>query len=327
MSLRRSLSIILVPVLILVSGGGARGADPVPSRLTLGIAGHAAALLPTYLALTRGYVDEGLQVELATLVGEPALTQALVGGTVDIGIASLSVAVQAISAGQPVRAFYFGPTRPDYEWFGRSGITDWAQLRDGRLGVTAVGGVTDLLSRHALQRHGLMPGRDVQLVPSGGSAVRLAALRAGRLDATILPAPFRWQAEAEGFKRIGTQAALIGPQWPFVVFMARLSLLDRAPAIVRAFLRAHVRAIRQARTNPADAVEALVQNLKLERPLAERAYTEIVEALDERGAPPANGFPMFWELSQAAGDVDRPWPQSRFLDRRFLDAFEHWAPQ
>jgi NitT/TauT family transport system substrate-binding protein len=193
--------------------------------------------------------------------------------------------------------------------------------------VTAAGGLTELLSRHVLQQRGLLPGRDVHLVPSGGSATRLAALRAGRLDATILPAPFRWQAEAEGFERLGTQAALVGPEWPFVVFMARLSILDGAPETVRGFLRGHVRAIRQARSNPVEAVETLMRTLKLERPFAERAYAEVVEALDERGMPPAAGFPAFWAVSRAAGDVAGQWPESQYLDRRYLNTFEQWAPR
>jgi hypothetical protein len=95
----------------------------------------------------------------------------------------------------------------------------------------------------------------------------------------------------------------------------------------RAFLRAHVRTIRQARATPVEAVEALGRSLKLERPLAERAYAETVETLDEHGAPPAGGFPAFRELSRAAGDVDGPWPEARFLDRRFRDTFQQWAPR
>jgi NitT/TauT family transport system substrate-binding protein len=276
--------------------------------------------------MTRAYSDEGLQVQLVSFAGEAALAQALASGSVDLGAASLTVAVQTISAGHPVRAFYIGSARPDYEWFARPGITSWTQLRGGRLGVTVPGGLTDLLSRHVLRQQGLEPGRDVHIAPSGGSAARLAALRAGRLDATVLPAPFRWQAEAEGFGRLGTQAALVGQEWPFVVFTARLSLLDGAPAAVRAFLRAHVRAIRQARARPEEAVEALVRELKLERPLAHRAYAEVVETLDERGSLPAAGFPAFWELSRVAGDVDEPWPETRFLDRRFLSTFDQWAP-
>lgn len=63
---------MLGTLLMLGTGGSASGSDRAP-RLTLGIAGHAAPLLPVYLAMTQAYADEGIQVELVSLAGEAAL--------------------------------------------------------------------------------------------------------------------------------------------------------------------------------------------------------------------------------------------------------------
>jgi hypothetical protein len=35
----------------------------------------------------------------------------------------------------------------------------------------------------------------------------------------------------------------------------------------------------------------------------------------------------FREIAIAADDVTKPWPESRFLDRRFIDTFDQWAPK
>jgi hypothetical protein len=29
----------------------------------------------------------------------------------------------------------------------------------------------------------------------------------------------------------------------------------------------------------------------------------------------------------ATGDVTEPWPESKFLDRRYIDTFDQWAPK
>jgi hypothetical protein len=38
-------------------------------------------------------------------------------------------------------------------------------------------------------------------------------------------------------------------------------------------------------------------------------------------------MPVFWEVAVAAGEVDAPWPEARFFDRRFVDSFAAWAPR
>jgi hypothetical protein len=35
---------------------------------------------------------------------------------------------------------------------------------------------------------------------------------------------------------------------------------------------------------------------------------------------------VFWRILAAAGEVSEPWPEARFLNRRFIDTFAEWAP-
>jgi len=48
---------------------------------------------------------------------------------------------------------------------------------------------------------------------------------------------------------------------------------------------------------------------------------------DERGALPTKFMPVFWDLAVQSGDVKEPWPESKLLDRRFIDTFDSWAPK
>jgi ABC-type nitrate/sulfonate/bicarbonate transport system substrate-binding protein len=107
----------------------------------------------------------------------------------------------------------------------------------------------------------------------------------------------------------------------------RVEVLERRPAAIRSLLRAHVAALRLARADRELAVRALQRHLRFDRAHAERAYAEDLDSFDERGALPAAAMPVFWRIAVEAGEVDAPWPEARFLDRRFLDSFDQWAPR
>jgi NitT/TauT family transport system substrate-binding protein len=241
---------------------------------------------------------------------------------VHVAISSLSGLLQMITAGLAVKGFYAGFNQAGWEWFGQPEVRTWAELRGKTVAIASFAGLTDVLTRHVLRRHGLEPGRDVQLVQIGASATRFESLRARRVAATMLTAPFKWQAEAEGLPRLGTQATEVAREWPTGVFCAKESLLARAPGLLRALLRAHVRAIWLARAAPEVGVATLSRRLRYERAHAERAYREAIAAIDERGFLPQESMAAFWSVLSEAGDVTAPWPEARFLDRRFLGAIE-----
>jgi NitT/TauT family transport system substrate-binding protein len=297
------------------------------SRVTIGLAQHATSFLPVYLAAERTFQGEGLTARVVGFSSGTALAQALASESVDIGVASLNVMVQAIQAGQPVRVFYAGMTLADFEWFARPPVGAWADLHGKGVAISNYGSLTDFLTRYALRRHGAELERSVRLVPAGTPASVFTALRVGRTDAAILLPPFKWRAAELGWVRLGTQATEIGPEWPRSVFAAKARFLDTRPEVVRAVLRAHVRAIRLLRRDREAAVRALAKWLRYERLDAERAYTEARAGFDERGRLPAGAMTVFWDSVTAAGEAPEAWREARFLDRRFLDTFDEWAPR
>ena len=64
----------------------------------------------------------------------------------------------------------------------------------------------------------------------------------------------------------------------------------------------------------------------LPRGQAERLYDEAFPTLDERGDLSPGAMTVFWRMMMAAGEVTEPWPEARFLDRRFIDSFAQRAP-
>jgi ABC-type nitrate/sulfonate/bicarbonate transport system substrate-binding protein len=304
----------------------ARGAAVEESRLRIALAGSSAMYLPFWLATDRLLREEGVTPEVAAITSG-GLAQAVASGSVDVGVSSLSTLILTIAAGQPVVGFYAGFSHADAEWFARPEIRRWADLRGRRVAISGLGGLSETLTVQALRRNGLEPGTDVALLVTGGVGIRLQALQAGRVDAAMLEAPAKWEAEARGFTRLGTQRGEIGPEWPRAILWTRTRLLDERPASLRALLRAHVRAIRLIRTQRELAVRVIEERTRYRRDHAERAYEEVLGDLDERGRLPRQGLTLFWQAAVARGEVAAPWPEARFFDRRFVDSFDEWAPR
>ncbi len=300
---------------------------PERSALRVGLAAPAGVFLPLYLAADRTAQSEGLRIELLTFRGGSGLAQALASDSVDVALMALGTVVNLLDTGHEVRVFYGGLSRADNEWFAQPGIGSWMDVRGRRFGISQPGGFFEAMTRHVLRKHGLEAGRDVHLVPVGGSPTALQALVAGRVDVAFLGPPAKWEAQSRGFVQIGTEAAEIAPEWPKNLFVAKQSFLTSHPRTVRALLRAHVRAIRLARNDAQTATQTLIHHLKYEPTVAGLAYDGVVRGFNERGIMSAVGLAAFWDLSIAAGEVSRPLPPSRFLDQRFIDSFDTWAPR
>ena len=306
--------------------GGPRIGPPRPT-LRLGLSVPYINYLPAYVAKDHTFEAEGLDVHLVAFRGSAELAQALASDSIDVAAASVSTVVNLVTAGDTVKVFYGGVYGSNWDWLATASIGTFADLRGKRIGVSAPGSLVDWFTRHALRRHGLDPDRDVQMMSVGGSPFAYQALRAGRIDAAMLAPPFKWQAAAAGFRVIGTAAAEVSPEWPTVVLFAKEAFLAAQANRIRAFLRAYVRAIARARADREATLETIVRWLKLERRDAERSYDEVIGTLNERGTLPARGMVVFWELAQTVGEVAEPWPEARYLDRRFIDTFDAWAPR
>jgi NitT/TauT family transport system substrate-binding protein len=296
-------------------------------KLTLGLAVPAASFLPVYVAAARTWKEQGLEIEIVSFRGDAEVSQAMAGGSLDLSLQSFDGLINLIGSQQPVKGFYAGFHQADFAWLAQPSVKAWADLKGGTIGVSTFGSLTDALTRYVLRKHGLAPETDVRIMQAGPSATSIQMLRSGRLLAAIQSAPTKWMAQDAGLTVLGTQEKEIAPQWPKHTFVARSKFLDDNPETLRAFLRAHVAAIRLARQDRDLAVKVLVDQVKYQPSYAARAYDENMPAFDERGRLPDDTYmDIFWSIVIAAGTAKEAWPASRLMDDRFIGTFAQWAP-
>jgi NitT/TauT family transport system substrate-binding protein len=327
-SRRRFVQAGLATAAVFVTRRAAAAPGPIEKRqLTLGLAVPAASFLPVYVAAARTWKEQGLSVEIVSFRGDAEVSQAMAGGSLDLSLQSLDGLINLINAGQPVKGFYAGFHQADFAWVAQPQVKTWADLKGGTIGVSTFGSLTDQLTRYVLKKHALAPETDVRIMQAGPSATSIQLLRSGRLLAAIQSAPTKWVAQDLGLTVLGTQAQEIAPQWPKHAFVARSQFLEQNPQTVRAFLRAHVAAIRLARADRDLAVKVLVDQVKYQPSYAGRAYDENMPGFDESGRLPDDKYmAAFWSIAIAAGTAKEPWPASRLLDARFIGTFAEWAP-
>jgi NitT/TauT family transport system substrate-binding protein len=293
----------------------------------IGASVGGAGFLPVYVAVDHTWKEAGITSELYSFRSDAELAQALAGDAVDVGCISLDGLVALINAGQPIMAVYGGYNTAAFVWVAAPSIKSWNDVKNTSIAVTAFGSMTDEISRDMMKKHGLTPLTDVQIVQAGPPASQLQVLQSGRTQAALLAPPWTIMAKAQGFNLLATEKNEVATEWPAEVWVAKTKFIDDYPGTMKAVLRANVAAIRLARANPALASTSLANALKIKPDIARMTYDALMPTFDDRGRlPDPKNMALFWGVEQRGGKVTAPWPNSKFLDDRFIKSFSTWAP-
>src|ERR1051325_8368396 len=140
--------------------------------------------LPFVIARDRGlFREEGLEAELI-FTNAIQSVQAVIAGSVDFGTATGS-GISAAVNGADVRVVFGLTDKPSFDLVAQPNITTVQQLRGRKIGMSAVGSLTEILARQILIAN-KVPLDQVTFLPLGTSDVTYLALKAGTIDATML---------------------------------------------------------------------------------------------------------------------------------------------
>ena len=194
-------SVFAIAVLSFICAAPARGAENIrvayPSLNT--------SVYCLMIAQKEGYLkEEGLDLQLLSIRGEIAIRSAL-AGEIDYFTnagSALAAAVRAV----PVKIVTVFQDKPGWDLIALPGIKSIQQLRGTTIGVMSPEGSLAVVARQILRQHGLEPGKDVNLVTMGGDSVRLPALQAKAIQATLFNTAMSLQAQKDGFTKLAAAA-------------------------------------------------------------------------------------------------------------------------
>ena len=287
------------------------GDAPAAERVTIATPSRGLFEFPVVVAMRKGfYRDEGIDVDKVQM--QPALgVKALISGDVDYLLAWGS-ALRAAVTGVPVKAVVGIAGRPLHVLIARPEIKTPKDLKGRVIGVDSIAGTVDYLARVAVRHFGLEPERDVQIIVTGESPTRLAALHSGAIDATPIDVAFAVKAEDEGFRRLVYLGDLI--ELPLSGIAVTDQKLQTHREQVRKVVRATVRGTRYFKQNRNDTVQMLADYLRITPMQAAKAYDTSVNSFSNDGMISDKGVQLDVQLTKERLKLTKEIPLSQLVD-------------
>jgi NitT/TauT family transport system substrate-binding protein len=164
-----------------------------------------------------------------------------------------------------VKLVFIASAKPQFDFVAQPQIRSVQDLKGKLVGISSRGGAIDLLTQLILQKHGLVPNKDVTSIIVGGQEDTALALRTGRIAAALLTPPRPLLLMREGLNRIAYSGDYM-PTYPSGGIGVTDEKIKTNPAEVLAFVRGSVRGLQYARQNPSEAKKILAEYFSLKDP-------------------------------------------------------------
>ena len=212
-----------------------------------------------HIAKERGlFAKYGLISEIVYIPGGTTNIQVLVSGSLDMSQLSGAPGVAANLEGADIVYILGLLDKLNYQLVTRPEIKSVEQLKGKKLGVSRFGSSADFGLRAVLKRLGIDPAKDVSILQIGDEPARVAAIKSGNIEGTVVNAPF--SSEAEKLK-LNVIADSVKMNVPFfnTGLLGSKKYLEKQDAKVMNFLRAYLEAIKILKTEREYSVKALAQ--------------------------------------------------------------------
>lgn len=261
----------------------------------------------------------GLDVEPIFLRGGQMATQALVAG--DPPIVNIGTVVQASLVGYNLVLVAAVETNYDQIVFARPGITKLEQLKGKRFGISGFGSATHYAST-ILVKHLNIDPKDLQLVPGGPDAERLAALSAGKIDATFFSSSGAPMAKKAGFVEL-LQIADLGVEVQGNGFATSRDYIKTNRDIVKSALKGFVEAIYFIYANKKETQKVFAKYMRTNDPaVLEESYEGYVKMIPKKPYPTLKGIQFMLDMLVEKMPQAKTAKPEQFVDLSFLQELE-----
>ncbi len=264
-----------------------------------------------------------LEPQIVYITGGPPNIAALVSGDVDFTIFAGPASIAANVEGADVVVLMSFINTMDHSFFSNPAIKKPADLKGKRFGVARPGSSDDYGARVAFRRWGIQADKDVAMLAVGAQPSRLAALQAGRVDATLLQPPITVKARQEGLNEIASLADL-GLDYLGTCLVTTRTRIQKNENLVRRFVRGFVEGIHFYKTQKEASLRSIAKFTKLKDPASlEEAYNAYaIKFMARVPYPTLKGVETILEDLSRTNPKARGADPRRFVESRFLKELE-----
>jgi NitT/TauT family transport system substrate-binding protein len=251
---------LVVAALLALSVDHAQAAEQERTMFRLGESAPANTYLAIWMAQDAGfYAAQGLEFEIAHLVGGADTAAELQAGNIQLMHVGMSSVIRANALGADLRIIGSLSNVIRFTLFTAPGIETANDLRGGTIGISSTGSESDATSNLALQHLGLSRA-DVRMVEIGRD--RLPFLQRGEVSASMLGEPGRSEAFSLGLNPIVDLYSDRIP-WLFSGLVVDAEYLEANRDSLLRFLRATIEGNYLALSDEARAKTVLARELSL----------------------------------------------------------------
>ena len=324
---RVKLTIAFFFGMLWISAPAVYAQDKRPDPLIVSYASVSGSRAPLWIAKEAGIFEKhGLDGRpIFVPAGYPSVS-ALISGDVHLIATGGSVVAAAAARGAPVvMVATFGSIA--YKLMAHPSISSIEGLRGKVIGGLRPGTTTDFVLQRILQKVGLVPGKDVTVLPTGlsRSDERLLLMFQGKIHATLGTVDNVSQLKLRGFKvNILADARDLGVPTPASDISATRQFLANHRSRAKAFLRAFCEATWLGRNDKEIAFRAYRKYMRIEEP-------KLLESMHRNyllTAIPLKPFPIedaiqadIEDLSSSIAEL-KGKKASDFMDRSLLNELE-----
>lgn len=277
---------------------------------------------PLWIAKEMGFLDKhGIDADAIFIRGATVATQGLVSGGVSFIYAGGAAAVEAALSGADIVIVSSPTNRMDQLLVTSKDIQTPAQLKGSKIAVNSVSGTAILAVKIILNELGVNPEKDITYLALGDPPSRLAALKSGLVDGTVLIPPFTLAARKAGFNLFDDLPALRELEYPSGSLIVRREFAKREGQTVERVTRAMIEALHFFKTNKQATLRILKKHLRLENAdELEEAYQVFAPRFRERPYPTVKSIKniLEWSRHPKAKSAD---PNS-LVDTRFVEKLD-----
>jgi NitT/TauT family transport system substrate-binding protein len=263
----------------------------------------------------------GLEVTPTFVEGGSMLTQAVVGGSIDIAQNGYTPAAAAAVQGADIVFIGGISNKLPFQLVVKTSIKSAEQLKGQSIAISRFGSSTDAAADFALKHLGLTRN-DVRILQLGGAATRMAAAMSGQIAGTMEQYPDTAEVSRHGYHVLVDVTDIAG-DYPNTAFVTSRAFLKSKPDAVKRFMMAMATAIHEYKRKPQVAIPLTQKFLDVkDEANARAAYDAYVKVYPDIPRPSVKGIALvLQEIGKKETKAAAAKPE-QFVDTSTLDALE-----
>lgn len=205
--------------------------------------------------------------------------------------------VAATLRGLPAKAVWFASDQLIYSIIARPEFKSLKELRGKRIGVTGLGGTSEVALRIALEAVGESP-KDFVIIGLGAPQLMIG-LENGTVEAAQINPPFLYYGKKKGFRELLDVGSYV--QMPLGGLTASTASIQNRAVELKRVLRSMQIARRLLLQSKEKSVDFIMRTIKVDRETAEDSYQDYRKTSSGSGVPSREGMEQIVKSLQLLG--------------------------